>query len=514
MSALGESELRDVLLVRAFEQGDTQGELLSPRERDVASRETRAELKRTDAPLDPVEFLTLRASRLRARIERSFPAAAGVMVASSRRGVSIWIVLVASILLGLGIDRLGATGSIDLLSFPILGLLSWNLLVYLMLFISDLRGTPTQSSGEGQASRAAAEGLVARGILWWSSPERVWRGARASKEAGGEVAICLQRFLRDWYRVGAPLHLARGSRLLHTAAAGVMIGAIGGLYLRGLVLHFEASWGSTFLTAEATHSILAFLFAPAAFLLGDPVPGVEEIANMRAPKGSGPAALWIHFYAVTGALLVILPRGLLAALSWRQSRRLGRALPFDLEGDAYFLRLLAVDRGLGSRALVQAYSYHPSARSSEGLTTLLLDVLGGRTGIERLEPSEYGDPPRELPEDISGAELCRVVVFTMAQSPEHEVHGEYLASLVEELESTTGEHSLLVVLDKGPFLERLPRDEEGSARLAERERSWSRVLKEVGLEGVVVSLDGLADPAGLERARQVTRHFARSGESA
>lgn len=498
---MNECELRDVLLVRAFEQGDGAFEVLTETERSSATREARVELATRAGELQPVELVTQRARRLRAKIEHSHPVVTRTFQASGRSGPPPWAAFLLAFVLGALVDRLGAAGKVDLLSFPILGLLAWNFAVYALLFVSDLLGARRAKRAEGAASRAAGGGFVARGLLWLAAPERFWRGGHARKGAAGVVGVSLQSYLRDWFRVGAPLHLARGRTWLHLAAAGVMVGAIAGMYLRGLVLHYEASWQSTFLTAEAVHALVGFCFTPAAWVLEAPLPSVEDIRALRAPEGSGEAALWIHYYGVTGGLFVVAPRLLLALVAWRHARRLRRDLAFDLESDAYFLKLLAVDRGLGHRAVVQAYSYHPSPRAADGLTTLLLDVLGGRTRVEKLPPSEYGEPPTELPADEARTSLCRVALFTLAQSPEDEVHGEYLEALLTQLRAAAGDRSLLVVLDQGPLLARGPRGEEGAARLAERARSWERVLKHVGLEGLVCELDGLADPALLERAR-------------
>ncbi|MFT7671553.1 MAG: hypothetical protein ACI8X5_004274, partial [Planctomycetota bacterium] len=422
---------------------------------------------------------------------------------TSRRGMPLWAVFLLSFGLGLAVDRVGDSGAINLLSFPILGLLLWNVLVYVWLFFADLLRPKHRRKAEGQASRQASSGPLARLILWCASPERFWRGELARKDTSGEVSVCVQRYMRDWFRVGAPLHLARGATWLHLAAGGVMLGAIAGMYLRGLLFHYEASWGSTFLTTDAVHSLLSFFFTPAAWTIGSPIPGVEVIDTMRAPEGSGDASLWIHYYGVTGGLLVVLPRFLLAAFSGARSKSLRKKMPFALEDDAYFLKLLAVDRGVGQRATVQPYSYRPSARSAEGLTSLLLDVLGGRTRVEKMESCEYGAHPSECPADLGSAALCRVVLFSLAQSPEHEVHGEYLAQLMRQIDNASSPCSLLVVLDRGPFLARLARGEEGTSRLAERERSWARVLSEHGLEALSCDLDGLNDPGVLERAREV-----------
>ncbi len=60
-----EAELRDVLLVRAFEEADAEGKWLDLRERQVASRTTRHELASGGGEPDAEEFLARRAARLR-----------------------------------------------------------------------------------------------------------------------------------------------------------------------------------------------------------------------------------------------------------------------------------------------------------------------------------------------------------------------------------------------------------------------------------------------------------------
>ncbi|MFT7669046.1 MAG: hypothetical protein ACI8X5_001746, partial [Planctomycetota bacterium] len=76
MTGLDEKSLRDVLFVRAFEQGDSEGEILSLRERESATRETRTEMQAAGVDFAGAEFVRLRAERLRTRIAHLYPAAA------------------------------------------------------------------------------------------------------------------------------------------------------------------------------------------------------------------------------------------------------------------------------------------------------------------------------------------------------------------------------------------------------------------------------------------------------
>ena len=495
-----EERLRDVLLVRAFEEGDEEGKLLGLRERAIVTREVRDEFAVGGVEPDPEALLARRAERLRERILRNRPTVQRVFDLSARRGLPWWIALGGGALVGGAIDHIGSAQTINLLNFPILGLLAYNLAIYLAILLSSFRPRHRQTRYEGRASRAAAQGILARFLLWLASPERFWR---RSPQGDGRATVCAQRYTRDWLRVGAPLHVARGARWMHFAAAGLMLGAICGLYLRGLVLDYDASWESTFLTPGAVHAALEFVFAPAVWILGEGVPPVGEIEAMRAPDGKpGEAAFWIHFYGVTAGLFVVLPRLVLALMAAHRARARAADIPLPLEGDAYFLKLLARERGQGRWVVVQPYSYHPSSRSTEGLKTLMLDLFGGRIRVASLEPAAYGDDPLPDPADAESGNVCRLTLFTLAQSPEQEVHGRFLQELRDSARDERGIRSLLVIVDRGPYAERLGRADEAAERLEERERNWQRLMRELGLTAVVCDLGGPTDADLLESARE------------
>ncbi|MFT7487113.1 MAG: hypothetical protein ACI9F9_002972, partial [Candidatus Paceibacteria bacterium] len=445
MAELTEQNLKDVLFARAFEPSGDPAGVLSKVDADAASRRARVQVDEVDPAASPTDFMVRRAKLLCARVEELQPHWAVWRAGAVWKGPALWLVLTISIAIGLAVDRLGESGRINLLSFPVLGLMLWNLGVYALILISPLLQRKAAGESEGAASRRAAAGGVARALLWLASPERLWR-ARDAASGKGEAMVAAQRYLRDWMRIGSVLHWKRLQVSMHVAAMGIMAGTIAGMYLRGLVLHYEASWESTFLSASAVHAFLGALFAPAASQLGSSVPDLATIESLRAPQGSGPAAFWIHAWALTGFWLVIVPRAGLALFSSWRAKRLSRRVSFDLEGDAYFLKLLSADRGQGARAYVQTYSFAPSTRASDGLTTLLFDLLGGRTRIERLPACQYGDDPK-LPQTAAKGSICQVVLFSLAQSPELEVHAAYLENMVAQLRQTNGLASVLVVLD-------------------------------------------------------------------
>jgi hypothetical protein len=290
---------------------------------------------------------------------------------------------------------------------------------------------------------------------------------------------------------------ARLEHLLHLGALGFGLGAVLGMYARGLAVEYRAGWESTFLTAPAVAGLLALVLGPAASALHRVAPGlapppaelfsVDSIERLRGPSVSGEAAVWIHLWALTTAMVVMAPR---LVLAWRASRR-ARALAGDLAlplDEPYFLRLLAPSRGAGALVDLVPYSVRLSPARVDQVRGLLLDLFGSQARVRVAEPLAYGHPaPAVSPEDAA-APRSVAVVFSLAQSPEREVHGELLDEMRHELSGARGGGQLVALLDDEAYRARLG---EGAPRLAERRRAWERLGAEHGV--AVVSLSGRAD---------------------
>jgi hypothetical protein len=188
-------------------------------------------------------------------------------------------------------------------------------------------------------------------------------------------------------------------------------------------------------------------------------------------------------------LVVLLPR---LPLAWRAGRH-ARALAADLAlplDDPYFLRVLAATRGAGVVVEVIPYSFRPSPAASERASRLLLDLYGSQARLRTAEPPGYGAPPPGAPEAVAGARRI-VVVFSLAQSPELEVHGEFLEEIRRQLAARPTGGQLLVLLDDEAYRARLG---DAAPRLAERRRAWERFAADAGV--AAVSLPGAPDGAG------------------
>ena len=73
------------------------------------------------------------------------------------------------------------------------------------------------------------------------------------------------------------------------------------------------------------------------------------------------------------------------------------------------------------------------------------------------------------------------VVFTLAQTPEYEVHGEFLERMRDQAKHAGWQ--LMVLLETGTYRQRI-----GSAeRVRERRATWERLLRELDLTAVEIA---------------------------
>ncbi|BDZ55347.1 hypothetical protein GCM10025870_24200 [Agromyces marinus] len=282
---------------------------------------------------------------------------------------------------------------------------------------------------------------------------------------------------REWARVAAPLYSARAARVLHLAAAATALGVIAGLYLRGLVFEYRASWESTFLGAEQVRALLAVTLAPGSWITGIPVPDVAAIEAIRAP-GSENAATWMHLMAGTVAVVVIAPRLVLALAAALLERRRARRVRLPLD-EPYFRRLIAGWVGEATRVRVIPYSYTLAPAARAGLDEVLARAFGNAVATVD-EPVGWGDDERSNPmtDAAPGTPDIRLALFSLTATPEEDAHGAFLSGL--------GPGPALV--DESAFLARWGDDPQ---RRETRRAAWRELVEAHG--GTPVFVD-LAEP--------------------
>jgi hypothetical protein len=497
MSVVREAAAQRVLLIRAIEEVDRDGRLLSPEER---ARVTAAVRATAEGP--PSLVIEQRAARLIENLAERAPWINAVLNATRPPSTVAWILLVVACLVGLLSDTLGPERRVNILSVALFGLILWNLGVYAALaawWLARVVRPPSQRADMAHSST----GWVALATSW-----ATWHGRRPlhTRSEGARLAgQIVNAYVAYWRRVATPLVATRVRGLLHLGAALIAVALLVGTYWRGIAFEYRATWESTFLGPHALRAILVPLLGPASLLLGEPIPSAAVLAAMRAPA-TGEAAPWIHRYALTTLLLVVGPRILLAASAFARARRLAANLPVDL-GEPYFSRLTP---GRGQRAHVEILPYGitftPGAENT--LRDLVRDLVGAVADVRIEDTMPYGAEPEAVWEVDPGAgdgiEWWRMLIFSLAQSPEDEVHGAVITRLVAWVsEAKPGMRRALVVVDASAYRLRLAGSGAEGPRVAERQRAWDLVGRRAG--STIVHLDlarDVADDQVLTRLRR------------
>lgn len=489
--------LRKVLLIQSIEETDRLGEVIPLADRAEASRAAAREFPvtgeaATSAPLSRASesFLTLRAERLFEKLQSRSPAVHHILALA---GGITWlgrVVLALALLAGLSMSALDGSRRINILAFPLIGLLAWNLLVYVVLTVSWLRS-------RGRQARFWSVSVYER---WISG--RIESLMRHSTRYNVPLSAGLRRFAGEWASLSHPILMLRAKRLMHLGAALVAAGLILGLYFRGLALRYEAGWESTFLGPRTAHMLISVLYGPAAGLSGLPYGTANDISALRwtGTGGGGEAAVWIHLIAITACLYIIVPR-LLAALVttfglWRSSRSM--PLPASSLGYARTLLIGLVSGRSGETVSVVPYAYEPRPPSLAGLEALLAATVGANLKVEVGVPVRYGDEETVPARLAAIAATWQVLLMTLASTPEVENHGAFLVAWRDWLGANARSVPLLIVIDEGPYAARMRGEAAFEQRLQDRRRLWRDFITGHGLRACFVDLMQLKPGAASE----------------
>lgn len=496
--------LRRILLVKSVEEQDTDGAMLTPAERDAATRGalrahpgSGADATEQAREARAWRVLDARAQDLYDRLVQRHPVVARTVMLESRATQVAFGVLLLAFGVGLGLSVLDSRVRIEIVAFPLLGLVLWNLVVYAVLAVAALRSTRARPPG----AVSAAAGWVAWPLRWgWRRASSLVRQASFYHRP---LATALRRFSEEWWPIAQPLLAWQGKRIFHLAAAAVALGLVAGFYVRGIALEYRAGWESTFLTATQVRGVLQVLYGPASAATGIALPADDaaiEALHWREGAGGGPAASWIHLIAATAVLFVVLPRLWLAVVASLRLARASRRLapPDSLLPHARSV-LGASDAAPAAVAVrVIPYAYHPATASLDGLAKLLHATYGPGTRIDLATAVAYGEEAALRRLEPAPSHGLEIVLFTLAATPEVENHGAVLVAARDALAAAKSPSRLVAVVDESPFLAHMRNDASLASRVDERRDAWREFAARHGYEVC------LADLAGLVGARDVS----------
>ena len=359
---------------------------------------------------------------------------------------------------GYVLTELGHESQINLLAVPLLGILAWNAVVMLASLVIESRGD---------------DGIVPGWLRW----------RRQEDDKADPATQKLQAYFRERAEPAAMARLkARARAWLHIGAALLALGSIAGMYAQGWAREYRAVWESTLLDDASAETFFHVVYGPASSTFKVRIP-VEEVASMHRTNGHvempSHALPWIHLYAGTLALLVIVPRCLLAGLAlWRGAQRTRKHWR-TLDWRGYEARLLRAIEGGGEQVTVLVHGWRSGEEPRDRWCSVIRERLGGQARLEftTLTPGDED----EFAVSWHPVNPNVVMVFNAATTPETEVQG----TLALELQSRLREHfaggRLLALVDS-----RSLRDRRSGESLTQRLKLWEDTLR-LGTDGVIVS---------------------------
>ncbi len=443
---MDEASARQVFLAQAIETADPDGRLMSPAEREQADRQARQDaLQRTGgrASISPAEFIQLRAQRVLAAVGVHQPAVVALQHPGGWRPWIEWGMPVAALVTGVLTDVVANPHRLDLLSLPLLGIVAWNVVMYVLLLAGALM------------HRRPATPWVAR-LGRWGDGGRSWR------MGGDDPRVRVSpRFHLLWLGATEALHLQRVKRVLHVSAAAWALGVIFSLLVRGLVVEYRVGWESTFLGPEQVHTILSVLRLPALLMLPFEPFTVTDIAHLRFSDAGGATggAPWVWMYVALLVTVVVLPRLFLATFAaWRENRLERRIAP-DL-ADPYYERIVSLLNA--TRVRIALLVHRAQDRDA------MLRVLVGEGGAAAPAAStEFGDvllveePPfaAQLPAQAAASWWQRAMRFLAGEVPGEEPREEPIDAVVQVVASAqdlAANEEMAAVADRPVLTVRMP----------------------------------------------------------
>ncbi len=465
-----------VLKWRALEEGDADGVLVNAERRREATAHTRAGLASEEIKGDTLDersesFLDKRAEWL----EREAIGWRGELIRVLEllrvpQGRWSWALIGWALVLvtGYWLSDLGQSSEFNLLALPLVGLLAWNAAVIVLGILFELMPASPVAGHGGWLAEFLANGIS--------------RVGKASKEVESGVAAAVRARFEElawplaWRRLQMRLRV-----WLHVAAALLAIGGAVALYARGWSREYRAVWESTLLSKDQAGAFFETLFKPASKVLRTPVP-LDQIAGMHRTAGKAatpaPALPWIHLYAGTMLVLIVVPRLLLAGIGAARSGRGITRGARSLTWGNYLRGLIRAVEGGDERIQVLVHAMEPTPTHREVWDRGVRERFGGMARAEYVR-IPAGDED-EFAAEWQPVSANLVMLFNMATTPEAEVQRRLVSDVRQRLLTKHAEPELIVLLDGTSLAGRW-----SAEKIAGREQLWSQMVEGLASEVIV-----------------------------
>lgn len=486
-----------VLALHEVEEADVNGVIVLLDDRreasDLAGVAREENEVRRDEVLERRAFRLLRDARVAACVRE---VTAGVE-RPMRGGWLVAATALAAFGIGFLTHQLGAGKVVNLLSIPLLGLVVWNILVYVGWGVME--AVAGRSSDTPTVGGHGGMGAWLNRLLLRSAGVRVEGGAPGAgavpEGAAAVVGVARRAFWEKWLRVLRARAAVWVELAFHAGAVALALGLVVGMYARGLSAEYKAAWESTFLEAPAISSVLRTTLGPAALVLRHDIPKGADMQRLNihdqeklAPAARESAAGWIHLYALTALIFIGLPRLALMGLMLRRGRRIETHCPAEPAVAAAHAALVRQAGGQGVAVGVLPFAAEPDPARLAALRVVLRRIWP-ETGQVTIHPTvAYGDEddsvaalgwPAAGKAGSAGARARLVLLMSLSATPEREVHGELVRALdARAAQGARDDQGVMaVVLDARAFRRQFEALPEADRRLRERRAAWEKIIE-------------------------------------
>lgn len=320
-------------------------------------------------------------------------------------GLFTGALMLCAYFLGVMTDRFSSEGAVvNLLSPALLLILFWQIALYALLLV----------------------GTIAAPLGW--KPKWPGRELFAALLSRLRILTVSKQTLRErplWLSLLAPALRSEAARAFHLAAAALGAGLLTGLAFRGIGTAYTVGWTSTWLAGH--EAWLAALFSATYGLVplelfGIPFPDAAAVAEMNLrvnAQGSPDAAAWLLRLMGLVAIVVILPRLLLAFFAGRRAK-------------AARTRFVWIDEQEETAPVSTQRSVASISEGATVLTTIPADEsLRRHTAALLMQPDArwrtvdvWKDEPESALASVDTE--AAVLLFDATATPEEEVHGHWI----------------------------------------------------------------------------------------
>lgn len=259
------------------------------------------------------------------------------------------ISILISFIIGLLSNYLGPSQLIHVVYNPLTILLAWNILIYLIIIIKSFFSfqipefkkksksgrTDSNEKTESDAKEKPSSNFILNWLIGGLYKLIIQLKSKFVDDSTKVLILkkIIPSFWSSYTEIAGKTLILRYKSLVNISATGLVLGALIGVYFRGLFYNYNMIWQSTFISEPQTiKTILNFLFGPASLLLDGSLISTEDVYKLLQPGGTA-AASWIHKMALTAFIVVFIPRSLLAIIYARLSRKSTK--PIDISQPYY-----------------------------------------------------------------------------------------------------------------------------------------------------------------------------------